>query len=566
MESVTEPHSKTAEGSEPLYEKEHSADPTGSPRPPLSETVATRVMMQLRQDLAATLLELSQDAIIIRDAEDRITFWNRGANEMYGWTADEALSRKVNELLGTDPVSWAALTSQLDLTDSWDGELLQKRRNGAPILIHCREVLVRDENGARTAVLAIKRDITEQHRAIEALKDADRRKDEFLATLAHELRNPLAPIRNAVEIMRLAGDNREAIDQSREVLDRQATQLARIVEDLIDLARIVEKKVEMRRERVDVRSIIETARETSLPQMQEGRLRLHVILPEEPLYLDADPVRMAQVLVNLLNNAAKHTSPNGEVSLIAERSRSDATVPRTDEDNGVSGPRKGTVPDDVVLRVRDTGSGIPSTLLPHVFEMFTQGPRTTQQGRGGLGVGLALVRNLVEMHGGTVRAFSAGPGEGSEFVVRLPMAAASEALAALPVIGRSQVDVTRKRIIVVDDNSDQVESLAMLLTLMGHTVSQAASGVEAIEQATGFRPDLMLIDIGMPDMEGYEVARRIREKPDMQNVVLVAQTGWGGDVDRQRSKEAGFDDHVVKPVTPAILEEVLKTLPRELRD
>ncbi len=561
MEFATHPQSRTAEGSDPLYENEPVADATGSSRPPLSASIATREMMQLRQDLAATLLELSQDAIIIRDAEDRITFWNRGANEMYGWTADEALSKRVNELLGTDSVAWAELNTQLEQTDSWDGELLQKKKGGAPLLIHCREVLVRDENGARAAVLAIKRDITEQHRAIEALKEADRRKDEFLATLAHELRNPLAPIRNAVEIMRLAGDNREAIDRSREVMDRQATQLARIVEDLIDLARIVEKKVDMRRERIDVRSIMEAARETSLPQMQESRLRLNVILPEEPLYLDADPSRISQVLVNLLNNAAKHTSPNGEVTLIAERSRSDATITRTDGDNGTI-PRKGAVPDDVVLRVRDTGSGIPSTLLPHVFEMFTQGPRTTQQGRGGLGVGLALVRNLVEMHGGTVRAYSSGPGEGSEFVVRLPLAAPPQEQFAPTIAPRPQNDVTRKRIIVVDDNDDHVQSLAMLLTLMGHTVSQAASGPEAIEQAVGFRPDLMLIDIGMPEMEGYEVARRIRQNPDMRNVVLIAQTGWGGDGDRQRSKEAGFDDHLVKPVTPAILEEVLKTVSR----
>jgi len=297
--------------------------------------------------------------------------------------------------------------------------------------------------------------------------------------------------------------------------------------------------------------------------LEEGQLRLVVRQPDEPLYLDADPVRISQVLVNLLNNAAKHTAANGEISLIVERSADPADLAVESGSNGTTRTARGRAggPEHVVFRVRDTGSGIAPSLLPHVFEMFTQGPRTTQQGRGGLGVGLALVRNLVDMHGGTVRAYSAGPGQGSEFVVRLPLAAAASEAQAEPAAGRPQVDIARKRIIVVDDNDDQVQSLAMLLTLMGHTVSQAMSGPQAIELAREFRPDLMLIDIGMPGMEGYEVARRIRALPGMRQVFLVAQTGWGGDVDRKRSKEAGFDDHIVKPVTPATLEEVLRSMP-----
>lgn len=533
-------------------------DEGSSPRPPFAATIATREMMLLRQDLAATLLELSQDAIIIRDADDQITFWNRGANEIYGWTADEALSQRVNVLLRTDPDAWAALKSRLEQTDAWDGELLQKRKNGATIRIHCREVLVRDENGAPSAVLAIKRDVTEQHRAIEALKEADRRKDEFLATLAHELRNPLAPIRNAVEIMRLAGDDREAIERSREVMDRQAGQLARIVEDLIDLARIVEKKIEIRKEHVEVRTVVDTALEASRPQLDESHLRLTVSLPPDPLYLYADPVRLSQVLVNLLNNAAKHTAADGEVSLLVERTAA-ATGSSA---NGTSLSDRPPRSEMAVIRVRDTGAGISASLLPHVFEMFTQGPRSTQQGRGGLGVGLALVRNLVEMHDGKVEAYSNGPGEGSEFVVTLPVAVRPGDQRPVPHTGPAQDSLARKRIIVVDDNDDQVESLAMLLTLMGHTVSLATSGREALERAAEFHPDIMLIDIGMPGMEGHEVARRIRAMPGMQNVLLVAQTGWGGDTDRQLSKQAGFDSHLVKPVTPALLEEVIRRLPR----
>jgi PAS domain S-box-containing protein len=521
-------------------------------RPKRSESLATREMMQLPQELAASLLELSQDAIIIRDADNHVTFWNRGAHEMYGYSADEALWRPIHELLRTDSAPWAALNKQLDETGFFDGKLLQRHKDGTQLLVHCREVLVRDETGARTAVLAIKRDITEQQRAIEALKEADRRKDEFLATLAHELRNPLAPIRNAVEIMRLAGDDREAMERSRAVLDRQAGQLARIVEDLIDLARIVEKKVELRKERVEIRSIVETALETSRPQMEESRLRLNVSLPDGPLFLDADPVRISQILVNLLNNAAKHNAPGGDVSLIIERRR------RLNTQRGARIDTPG--PDELVMRVRDTGTGIPSSLLPHIFEMFTQGPRTTQQGHGGLGVGLALVQNLVAMHGGSVEAHSDGLGEGSEFTVMLPLAGAPDEEPDV-VEPHDRGDILRRRIIVVDDNDDMVESLSMLLTMMGHTVERAASGPEALERATTFRPDVMLIDIGMPGMEGYEVARRLRQNPDTRDVHLIAQTGWGGDVDRQRSKDAGFDAHLVKPVTPATLEEVLRSMP-----
>ena len=518
--------------------------PDDSLRPPLSESAAARQMMQLPQELAAKLLELSQDAIIIRDAQDRVSFWNRGAQEMYGWSLDEALGKSINVLLSTDPVAWAALHERLERTGYWDGQLLQRRKSGIPVLVHCREVLMRNASGSLSAVLAIKRDITEQHRAIEALKEADRRKDEFLATLAHELRNPLAPIRNAVEIMRLAGDDRDAIDRARAVLDRQAGQMARIVEDLIDLASIVEKKVLMRIVRVEVRTFVETALETSRPQLEENGLALDINLPDEPLYLDADPARMSQVLANLLNNAAKHTATAGTVSLIVERVRDQAG-------NGHKG--------HMLLRVRDTGSGIPASLLPHVFEMFTQGPRTTHQGRGGLGVGLALVRNIVEMHGGTVDAYSAGPGEGSEFVVKLPLAEGPRE-STPPDAHRAHGGISPMSIVVVDDNDDQVESLSMLLTLMGHTVHLARNGPEAIEKAMVFHPDLMLIDIGMPGMEGYEVARRIREQPDLRNVVLIAQTGWGGDDDRERSRDSGFDDHLVKPVTLSRLEEVLRSV------
>jgi CheY-like chemotaxis protein len=305
----------------------------------------------------------------------------------------------------------------------------------------------------------------------------------------------------------------------------------------------VERKIEMRRERIAVRTFVETAIETSRPQLEDAQLQLVVKLPDEPLYLDPDPVRLSQVLVNLLNNAAKHTGPGGEITLSVERAAVDDLA---------------SAGGDVLIRVHDNGVGIAPALLPHIFEMFTQGPRTTMQGRGGLGVGLALVRNLVLMHGGSVGAYSAGPGQGSEFTVRLPLAVSPTATGRSVPDRKESVDIPPRRIIVVDDNDDQVESLAMLLSMMGHTVEHATSGPEAIEKAREFRPDLMLIDIGMPEMEGYEVARRLRGYPETSDVFLVAQTGWGSDIDRKRSREAGFDQHLVKPLTPANLEEVLR--------
>ena len=511
----------------------------------------------------STLIELSQDAVVTRDAEDRILSWNRGAEAIYGWTAAEAVGQRISELLRTNAEQWASLNHALQRSDVWDGELTQTRKDGTPILIHCREVLIRDESGRRVAVLAIKRDITQLRRTMEDLREADRRKNEFLATLAHELRNPLAPIRNAIEIMRIASANREAIAQSREILDRQATQLARIVEDLVDLARIVEKKIEVRKEQVAVASVVQMALDSTRPLFESNQHELNVELPEEPIYLHADPVRIAQVLVNLLNNASKYTDPGGRITISAERSM---TRDRVDSKNTKASRKtakirpatEGSDSGEVVIRVSDTGRGISPTLLPHVFEMFTQGPRTTAQGRGGLGVGLALVKSLVEMHGGTVAAISEGIGKGSEFVVRLP----ADKRRVLRTPRKPEDESTSsRRILVVDDNDDQVASLSTLLEVMGHRVEVASTGEEAIAKASEFRPDLMLVDIGLPGIAGYEVARRIREDPDLQDVVLVAQTGWGSDEDRRRSKEAGFDRHLVKPVSRGTLQEILSMLP-----
>jgi CheY-like chemotaxis protein/two-component sensor histidine kinase len=330
------------------------------------------------------------------------------------------------------------------------------------------------------------------------------------------------------------------------VLDRQGQQLSRIVEDLIDVTRIVEKKIELRKERVALRSVVDMALETCRSRIDGYRHRLTVNLPSEPLFLDADPARLAQVFVNLLDNATKYTPPGGEIWLTAER----AAQPLPDGDTG-----------QVLVRVRDTGIGIAADLLPRVFDIFTQGARSTDQGRGGLGVGLTLVRSFVQMHGGSVEAHSAGPQQGSEFVVRLPLAAGPPERATETRPAPRPIKQVLRRILVVDDNRDQVETTAVLLRLMGDEVRTAENGPDSLQVAAEFRPEVVLVDIGLPGMNGYEVAQRLREQPHLRGSLLIAQTGWGQEDDRRRSEEAGFNHHLVKPVPPETIEKLLASLP-----
>lgn len=375
-------------------------------------------------------------------------------------------------------------------------------------------------------------------RLYEELRDGDRRKDEFLATLAHELRNPLAPIRNALRIMRLAHGDASATEQGRAMIERQMDQIVRLVDDLIDVSRISRGKLQLRRERLQLATVLEAALETSRPLIEEAGHALEVTIPEEPLWLDGDATRLAQVFLNLLNNAAKYTRDRGHIWLEAERAG-----------------------DVAVVRVRDSGIGIPARMLPRVFDMFTQvEERTLQRTEGGLGIGLTLVKELVEMHGGTVVAHSDGPGTGSSFEVRLPLAAprASEPAREGPREQQPAGGGRARRVLVVDDNRDAVESLAILLEMMGYEVRTAGDGLEAVTETQAFSPDVVLLDIGLPVLNGYEAAERIRALDGGGAVVLVALTGWGQEEDRRRSREAGFDHHLVKPVDPDALEALLR--------
>ena len=394
-----------------------------------------------------------------------------------------------------------------------------------------------DVSGQPARILLGIREITERKQAEIALREADVRKNEFLAMLAHELRNPLAPIRNAVQILRLTEDKNEAVQSASEMMERQIGQMARLVDDLLDVSRISRGKIELRRARIELASAVNHAVEATHSLARCSEHDLTVTLPPQPMYVNADPTRLAQVVGNLLNNACKFTDKGGRIWLTVEREGQEA-----------------------VIRVRDTGIGIAAEQLPRIFDMFMQVDTSLERSVSGLGIGLSLVKNLVEMHGGTVEVHSAGVGQGSEFVVRLPiMVETTKPPSPEPTESKPTI-TTARRILVVDDNQDSATSLAELLQLTGHDTHTAHDGVAAVEAAAAIKPDVVLLDIGLPRLNGYEVARKIRQQPWGKTMVLVALTGWGQEEDRQRSKEAGFNGHMVKPVDYAALTKILAEL------
>lgn len=377
-------------------------------------------------------------------------------------------------------------------------------------------------------------DLIERFRFEQALKEADRRKDEFLATLAHELRNPLAPISNGLQLIRLSKNDPNALNNATAIMERQVHQMVRLVDDLLDVARISSNKLELRRERVSLAEIVNSAIETSRPLIEKASQQLQVSLAEEPVTLNADPVRLAQAFSNLLNNAAKYSQPGSRISLTAA------------QQDG-----------ELIVKIRDMGIGIDSDKLQRIFEMFVQVEPSRERADGGLGIGLTLVQRLIEMHGGSIQAHSDGAGQGSEFVIRLPVADPTPVDTPGRQNERPAPAKVRQRILVVDDNVDAVESMAMALKLLGHEVATAHDGAEAIQAANLFQPDLVFLDLGMPKLNGYETARQIRQQPWGQQMVLVALTGWGQEEDRRRTLEAGFNCHVVKPIDFLRLEQLV---------
>jgi signal transduction histidine kinase len=370
-------------------------------------------------------------------------------------------------------------------------------------------------------------------RAEQELREADRRKDEFLATLAHELRNPLAPLQNAVHILRGLPPSGEQASFATEVIDRQVRHMTRLVDDLLDLSRITTGRLELRRSCIELGDVIRAAVETSRPVIESAGHELTVVPPSKPVYVDGDFTRLAQVVANLLNNAAKYTEPGGTISISVELQGNDA-----------------------VVSVRDSGMGIPPDMLVRVFDIFTQVDRTHARAQGGLGIGLTLAKRLIERHGGSITAESAGVGQGSTFVIRLTAVEAPQshdhdaATSPLP-------SPAARRVLVVDDNVDAAETMGMLLEFMGHEVRTVYDGVEAVAAAKATKPDVVLLDIGLPGLSGHEVARTIREQSWSERTLIIALSGWGQETDRLRSREAGFDLHLVKPVDQETLAQAL---------
>lgn len=409
-----------------------------------------------------------------------------------------------------------------------------------PVRVPALVSAVRSALRARRRQYQIRDHLSDNNRVAAALMEADRRKDEFLAILAHELRNPLAPLRNALEAMRLKPHDREAASWARALMERQVAQMVRLIDDLLDLSRVSRGRIELRHERSDLATLVQGALDVCGPSIANAGHRLTVELPGTPMPLVCDPTRVVQVICNLLSNAVKYTPPGGHITLSARRR------------------------DDLFeVSVRDTGIGIPSDMLARVFDMFTQVPHAIERSQGGLGIGLTLVKRLVELHGGQVEAKSVGPGLGSEFIVRLPERMTAHAAPVMVAALADRVSSPKQRILVADDNRDAADSLAVMLRIAGHDVRTAYDGQQALDVAETFKPSLALLDLGMPRVNGHDTARRLRETEHGRNIVIIALTGWGQPEDRNRSLAAGFDHHLVKPVAPSMLERLLAAPARE---
>ena len=505
--------------------------------------------------LLAAIVSSSDDAIISKTLNGVITSWNAGAERLFGYSPAEAIGQSMTLIIPTERrAEESEILRRIRRGERVEHfETVRVAKNGQTLDVSLTISPVRDRHGRVVGASKVGRDITARKRAAEEaqaaqkllresrdqlqrlnaeLSEADRRKDEFLAVLAHELRNPLAPIRNAVHYLGLKASPDPALRNARDIIDRQIRHLVRLVDDLLDISRISSGKIGLQKERVSLSLIVTNAVEASRPAIESENHQLTVSLPTEPVYLEADLTRLAQVLQNLLNNAAKYTPPGGRIELHA----------------GFDGH-------SVAIRVVDSGIGIPREMLPRVFDMFTQVDRSIERSSGGLGIGLTLVQRLVELHGGTVEARSEGQDKGSEFIVRLPASMESSADAA-PANSSDAKSVRRVRVLIVDDNIDSADTLTEMLRASGHDVDTAYDGAAALGAVDSHRPEVVLLDIGLPKVNGYDVARKIRQRGPQRRIVLVAVTGWGQDEDRRRSQHAGFDHHLVKPVDPASLDRI----------
>jgi PAS domain S-box-containing protein len=447
-----------------------------------------------------------------------------------------------------ESTTFGAITHPDDFAEDWGrsrqllaGEAEQymiekryRRPDGSYVPVHLSVSLMRDETGLPEHFISVVQDISDRKKAEEALVEANRRKDEFLATLSHELRNPLAPISSGLELLRMVQDDPVQVDRILSTMERQTHQLTTLVDDLMDLSRIAKAKLEVRKTHVLLRDVVEIAVDSVRSILVHNQHEFHLFLPESDIYLNADPQRLAQVLINLLSNAAKYTSPGGHVELRAQ----------------LEGER-------VLVTVSDNGIGIPKAMQSQIFEMFSQVKHPLEKGFSGLGIGLTLVKSLVRMHGGEVEVFSEGEGQGAEFRVWLPVDAGDAETESAAVSVDEAPLRAALRVLIVDDNRAAAEMLAMGLGILGHDVRLAHDGLAGLDVARQFLPNVIFLDLGMPVLNGYDTARRIRKEPWGAGVKLIALSGWGHDSDRARTAEAGFDGHLVKP---ASLEQIQKLL------
>jgi PAS domain S-box-containing protein len=496
---------------------------------------AAAALRESEQRFSGFMLHLTGLAWI-KDLEGRYVFANDAALRIFQRAPAELYGKTDDELFEPPTAAQFKENDRQALASGTGVQVVETFRHADGVVHHSlvSKFPIPGPDGQPAFVGGMAIDVTERIEAEAKLKEADRRKDEFLAMLAHELRNPLAPIRNALYVLRLPMTGGDAATDALAMVERQVHNMVRLVDDLLDVSRITRGKIQLRTEPVDLATVLQRAVEATRPLIEANRHTLTMTLTPQPARVLADPTRLEQVFANLLNNAAKYTERGGFIAVVAECDGS-----------------------QVVVRVRDTGFGIPMTMLPHIFDLFTQGERTLERAQGGLGIGLTLVKTLVEMHGGTVEAHSAGPGQGSEFVVRLPVCA--EPLSRpepKPAIDAGAGRGAGLHVLVVEDNKDAADSLAILLQFWGHEVRTAHDGLSGLKAARSYRPQVVLLDIGLPGLDGYEVARRLRQEFGGK-VRLVAMTGYGQDDDRRRAREAGFDAHFVKPADPVLLQRLL---------
>jgi len=492
--------------------------------------------------LLASIVESSNDAIVGKSLDGIIQTWNAAAERVFGFRAEEVVGQHISLVIPSDRLAEEdEIIASLKAGQRIDNyETERVRRDGQRITVSLTISPIKDDAGNVIGASKIARDVSDRKRLenhllrlAADLSQNDRRKNEFLATLAHELRNPLAPMSNMLEVVKRSNGDVETLKRAHDTIARQLEQMVRLVDDLMDLNRITHDRLELRRSELELSSVIQQAVEVARPLIDAANHNLTIDLPEEPLYLNADRARLAQVFGNLLNNSCKYTRPNGKISLSAKRAA-----------------------DEVVVTVKDNGAGIPTDKLNSIFDMFMQVDSSAYGSHDGLGIGLTLVKRLAEMHGGSIEARSAGEGEGSEFVVRLPILQTPAKVATSATEATLEPSAAR-RILIVDDNKDSADSLAMLLEITGNKTYLAHDGVEAVEAIEKHRPEVVLLDIGLPKIDGHEVCRRVREQPWGKDIVVIALTGWGQEDDRRRSEEAGFNGHLVKPVDYDKLLELL---------